>query len=106
MAGSGKLRWFLFGLLTAFILLTAIGIALTKVIGATRPDGPPEDAIVSCPWGSIDLDELQIDPNSELESNIAESIRSESPEEFDSDHDSVLEYDVLALSGGGSNGAF
>lgn len=106
MKGSGRLRWFLFGLLTAFLLLTVIGIALTKVMGASRPDVPPEDAHVSCPWGSIDLDELQIDPNSELEVDIGESFLAESPEEFDPDRDGIRDYDILALSGGGSNGAF
>ncbi|MCD6395477.1 MAG: hypothetical protein J7M40_18495, partial [Planctomycetes bacterium] len=42
-------------------------------------------------------DEIQFDPDSELETDITQSILTEKGEEFDPDHDSVREYDVLML---------
>jgi predicted acylesterase/phospholipase RssA len=54
----------------------------------------------------MDLDNLQGDPQSGLEESITASIRSESAEEFDPDHDGIRTYALLVLSGGGSSGAF
>ena len=50
--------------------------------------------------------EVQIDPDSDLEITLAKSFVDENPEVFDPDHDGVRTYNLLALSGGGSNGAF
>ena len=101
-----RLGWFLLGAGAVVLSLAVAGFVAARLTGASRPAGPPQGVRVSYPWGSIDLDEIQIDPNSELETDIVQSILAEEPEEFDPDHDGVREYDVLILSGGGSNGAF
>jgi len=73
---------------------------------ATRPERPPAGITELLPWGAMDLDNLQIDPDSDLEESIIASIRAESAEEFDPDHDGIRTYALLVLSGGGSSGAF
>src|SRR5262245_5120193 len=67
---------------------------------------PPLGAHVTPPWGSSRLDELVVQAQSLLEDSLEDSVRAETPAEFDENHDGVREYDLLALSGGGSIGAF
>lgn len=84
-------------------------IALAGLLAAgcsSRPPGPPEGVRVSPPWGAIDVDEYHVDPRSELEISLAESMQRELPGLFDPDGDGQREYSILVLSGGGSKGAF
>ncbi len=75
--------------------------------GALRPMGPPEGVTVSIPFGAIDIDDVQTGLKaSALERSLVESMRTESPQGFDPGRDGVRRYQVLAISGGGSNGAF
>ena len=106
MGISKKLVWLSIGAVTGVLLLAALITGHVLFFGISRPAGPPEGVKVASPWGSIDLDELLEYDDSELEINIVKSIRQEDPNEFDPDHDGVRTYNLLALSGGGSNGAF
>ena len=94
------------GVLATIPLLIFVAFGSIKLLKVSRPAEPPRDVKVSYPWGAIDLDEVQIDPDSGLEVTLAKSFVNENPEVFDPDHDGVRTYDILALSGGGSNGAF
>jgi len=96
----------LFGAVGGISLVAAAIIVLSVYFGSSRPAAPPKGIKVTDPWGSIDLEEILIDSESELEKNIAKSFIAENPEEFDPDQDGVRRYNLLALSGGGSNGAF
>jgi hypothetical protein len=97
------------------IWIAAILIVLTVVVvaggqrllaGPDRPPEPPEQGTVSLPFGAIDVDEMWTERISEVERSLAESFREEAPEEFDADGDGLRTYELLACSGGGSNGAF
>ncbi len=88
------------------VIALELGVYLYISQKGKRPAGPPEGVKVSFPFGAIDLDEIQTDPNSKFQKSIADSIRAETPADFDPDHDGEKEYDLLALSGGGSNGAY
>jgi hypothetical protein len=87
-------------------LLATVIVCLSVFWGTSRPAAPPEDVEVTRPWGSIDLDELIKDGELELEINITESFIDEDSDDFDPDHDGTRTYNLLALSGGGSHGAF
>jgi predicted acylesterase/phospholipase RssA len=106
MAISKKLLWLSIGALTGISLLVAAIIVLVLFFGASRPAAPPQGATVTSPWGSMDLERANKDVESKLETNIVKSFFVEDPEEFDPDHDGIRTYNLLALSGGGSNGAF
>ncbi len=73
---------------------------------AARPMGPPPGVRAALPFGAIDLDELHFEFNSALQTSLENSFRMESEAEFDADRDGIRNYDILALSGGGSRGAF
>lgn len=81
-------------------------VGLARIDVATRPAAPPETAKVPYPWGAIDLSEVQAESEVSFEASLEESMRQESADEFDADEDGVRTYPILALSGGGSNGAF
>lgn len=98
-------RLLLSGIVT-LVVLAALLVGLVMTFRVRRPPAPPAGAKVSLPWGAVDLDEMGIDADVGLQASIAESLRSETPQEFDRDNDGIREYAVLALSGGGSNGAF
>ncbi len=100
-----RLKWFISGMLVVLVL----EVATIAILWGTsnRPlDPPPEDVDVSLPWGAIDLQAIQTDRDSTMHRSIADSIRAEGPEQFDPDGDGIRTYDLLALSGGGSRGAF
>jgi hypothetical protein len=87
---------------------TALAAALVALAGCTtpRPPAPPPDARVKPPLGAIDVNELYMPASSLLEESLEESLAEESAHEFDADGDGIREYAVLALSGGGSSGAY
>ncbi|UCG31837.1 MAG: patatin-like phospholipase family protein [Phycisphaerales bacterium] len=102
-----RLGWLLLGALLMAGVLVAVGFGMVlSVDRGVRGPAPPAGVKASYPWGAMDLDELQTDPQSGLQRSIADSIRAERPETFDRDQDGIREYDLLALSGGGSSGAF
>lgn len=106
MNKSVEFRWFLSGAFTSLFFVAFTIYATIKFTGTTRPAGPPRGIIVEHPWGAINIDEMQNEETSELERSIANSFTAESPEDFDINDDGIREYNLLALSGGGSNGAF
>jgi len=102
-----KLRWMGLGaLLMAGLVLAAGLVVVLTVDRGSRLPGPPPGIKAAYPFGAIDLEELATDPDIDLQESIAESFRDEGAGEFDPDQDGVREYALLALSGGGSNGAF
>ena len=106
MKGFKKFGWFMTGVLATIPLLILVAYGAVKLLKVSRSEEPPVDVKVSYPWGAIDLDEVQIDPDSDFEVTLAESFVNEDYEVFDPDHDGISTYNLLALSGGGSNGAF
>ncbi len=102
---GSRLRWMVAG--AAGLLLVELLIVLAaRVDVGTRPPAPPEQAGVPLPWGAIDMDAVPTDAESDLEASLIESFDLEPATEFDADGDGVRTYPLLALSGGGSNGAF
>ncbi|MHC4562769.1 MAG: patatin-like phospholipase family protein [Planctomycetota bacterium] len=104
MSIRGKLKWLFFGVLGVLLIEGAL-VACAILGGMTRPDGVPEGVEAPLPWGAMEP-LVQPELTSDLQQSIADSILSESAEEFDPDGDGVRTYDLLALSGGGSKGAF
>lgn len=101
-----KIRCFLYGALSSWVLIIATLFIFVRCTGLPRPPSPPKGVTMPHPWGAIDPDKLQNNADSDLEISITNSLLAENPEEFDLDNDGVKEYKILALSGGGSNGAF
>jgi hypothetical protein len=103
---KARLGWVLVGVAGTLGSLLVLGLTVYfSVDRATRPAGPPAGVTVSDPWGTINIENLDADC-SELATRLVESIKAEAPGKFDPDCDGLREYDVLALSGGGANGAF
>jgi hypothetical protein len=88
------------------VWIFALTLALLLTGCAGRPLAPPPGASVSLPFGAIDVNELHFELGSAFEDSLEKSFQSESQYEFDPDRDGVRTYSVLALSGGGSRGAF
>lgn len=102
MRGSSKFLWFLLGGVGTVLSFIAVGFVISVFMGSIRPPSPPDGELMPYPFGAIDLDELDSEYDSELENSIARSL------EMDKDRgkDEGRTYNLLALSGGGSNGAF
>jgi hypothetical protein len=105
MSMSGRLRWLAAGALLVFVIELIIVLA-ARVDVSTRPPAPPEQAGLPFPWGAEEVDAAQAAPDAEFERSLEESFAQESAAEFDADGDGVRTYPILALSGGGANGAF
>lgn len=106
MRHSWNISSFLYGVATSFVVIICIFVMIFKFSTEPRPPAPPDGVLMPHPWGAMDADKLQKDADSDLEISITESLLAEDPNEFDLDNDGVMEYKILALSGGGSNGAF
>ncbi len=105
MTWRSKLSYILLG---ASIPIALVGITVGVFYHSlkVRPPAPPPDVPASLPWGAVDLETFHTDDASGLQETIAASFKSEQASDFDSNRDGVKEYDLLALSGGGSYGAF
>ena len=101
-ASSGRLRWVL---LLVLLALVGAGWAYLRTLRDSRPEGPPPGVKTSPPWGAITLGDPEPE-DSALELLIEDSIEDEAAGAFDPDRDGAREYDLLVLSGGGSNGAY
>lgn len=97
-----NLRWIV---LVALLVLVGAGWAYVRALRDSRPEAPPPGVEVSAPWGAIDVSD-PAPSDSPLELLIESSLRAEEAGDFDPDRDGVREYDLLVLSGGGSNGAY
>jgi hypothetical protein len=95
-----------------FVLGGLVGSAVVLIVGTmlinrgTRPPAAPPDMELPPPWGAIDVAELDNLAENSLEEAMQKSFEEESEREFDADGDGVRTYSLLALSGGGSQGAF
>jgi len=90
----------------ALVVLVTWGLVYVAGQRASRPPAPPSDVGMIDPWGAMYLDLDRVEADSDLERSIMQSFRSEPEGGFDPDGDGVREYSLLALSGGGSAGAF
>lgn len=101
-----RLLWILVGV--AVVLLVQGGILgyYYLTMPERDPSAPPVGMQVTDPWGMLDFYKLDDLSANDLEQGLAKSIREETPGEFDPDKDGDRDYNFLALSGGGSNGAF
>jgi len=106
MSRSWSTSSFLYGVATSIVFLICIFVVIFKFSTEPRPPAPPDGVSMPHPWGAMDADKFQKDADSDLEISITESLLAEDPNEFDLDNDGVMEYKILALSGGGANGAF
>lgn len=100
-----KLGWFVLGVFVV-LLLEVLAYVIFAPDLSPRSTGPPPGTTVSNPWGSIDIEDLFAKKASTMQNSIAASIRAEGRGQFDPDGDGVKTYDLLALSGGGSYGAY
>lgn len=93
---------------TVFILLALLlgTWAMISRMRTPRPPAPPPGSPLVYPWGAMHADDSQLEPDSELEESLMESIEEEPAGDFDPDRDGRREYNILVLSGGGSHGAF
>jgi len=105
MKRRSKFVWLGTGVLVGWVpvIATLVALALTD---EDRPPAPPEEGEVPQPFGALDLDEFRGDPEADLEDSLEASFTVERDGSFDRDGDGVSSYPLLALSGGGSNGAF
>lgn len=104
MTWRGRIGLVLLGAL----LPIAVGgaVALSKSAGSKGRLGLSSAMSEARPWGAIDFEIHPSPVPSGVESSIIQSLRDELPSQFDPDSDGVKNYDFLALSGGGSHGAF
>ena len=86
------------------VLLMAAGLAAIYLAGSRRPTPPPDAADYGTPWGAVDLETVDTLTPSGVQTTITEALRSQ--DSADRGSDGQLHYDFLALSGGGSYGAF
>jgi len=86
------------------VLIVAAGLTAIYLAGSRRPTPPPDAAAYGTPWGSVDLETVDTLTPSGVQTTITEALRSE--DSADRGSDGRLHYDFLALSGGGSYGAF
>ncbi len=86
------------------VLLMAAGLTAIYRAGSRRPTPPPDAADYGTPWGAVDLETIDTLTPSGVQTTITEALRSE--DIADRGSDGRLHYDFLALSGGGSYGAF
>jgi hypothetical protein len=100
-----KIFWLLMGVFAGWLPVIAM-IVFLAITDDNRPPAPPEDAAVPYPFGAIDLNDFRGDPDADLQDSLEASFNIERAETFDLDGDGVPTYPLLALSGGGSNGAF
>ena len=99
-----RLGWFFLGVAFTLVLVAGAAWMLHRIYAVERPPGPPFGARVGQPWGSVDVSQLGRDKD--VQNSIASSFKQEGTHDFDADHDGVHEYPLLAISGGGANGAF
>ncbi len=83
-------------------------LALCVLVGlfagcATRPIALPKDSASALPWGAIDERTHDVEIDAAASREASGSTRSE---DYDTDADGRPNYALLALSGGGSRGAF
>lgn len=102
MKGSCKVGWFLFGGVSTVLFVVGTIFIISVFMGSIRPVSPPEGDLMPYPFGAIDFEEIDTQYESELEKSIAKSLT----EDKDGVKDEDQVYELLALSGGGSNGAF
>jgi len=88
------------------IAVVAIGLGWLMIPGAWRPPAPPDGVATLQPWGALDMEDLDPEPEVGFERSFAAALAPEYARAFDVDHDGKPNYPLLALSGGGSNGAF
>lgn len=105
MRWKEKLGWLAAGVAVPLLGLGAV-VATGRWGAPRRPSPPPPVAAGLRPWGAIDLETIPTGAASGVEIALVESIRAEAPSAFDRDRDGDREYDILALSGGGSHGAY
>jgi hypothetical protein len=91
----------------------ALGLVLTGVVVSLAGCGvlprnpvPPELTAVASIPGMPDVRAWAGRPSAAMELDLARSFQQESPTDFPRGADGVVRYPHLALSGGGSNGAF
>jgi hypothetical protein len=100
-----RLRWFLAGCVLPLLVVAGVLLAF-RLSAPVRPVPPPPAAAGLRPWGVVDIEMTPSATASGVERSLVESIRSETALAFDPDRDGDRDYDLLALSGGGSHGAF
>jgi hypothetical protein len=99
-----RLIGFVLGLIVATIVIAVVGLIMFG--RESRPAELPAAVQRLLPWGAVDVAHRIETEDSLFEDAIAASIAAEEAAQFDPDGDGTREYALLALSGGGSAGAF
>jgi predicted acylesterase/phospholipase RssA len=98
-------------------IITRIALALLTVVvalvlgvyylfsSAARPTPPPPGVKASLPFGAIDINELDLGADSQLQESIQKTLLNPAGW-YAAQKDGNSRIDILALSGGGSRGAF
>lgn len=102
MSNWKRVAWFVSGAVSILIAEVGLGCWLFRTRPA-RPACPPPGTRCLTPWGAVDMCRAGHDPQSGIRQSITESIRVDDSAPR---ADGIREIDVLALSGGGSYGAF
>jgi len=74
MSKWNKLGWLTAGA-AGLLILEVLLVLILRLDVADRPPAPPEDKSIPYPWGAIDLDEIQTDPEAGLQVSMTESFR-------------------------------
>ena len=88
------------------LILAVLVSALVGGCGATRPPGPPVGAERTLPWGAVLADPSEAIDETNLEGRLEKGLDQIVERLAEDGGDRRLAYRVLALSGGGSRGAF
>jgi len=105
MTWRGKLGLISLGACLPLAILSG-AVGYFYLAAAVRPTAPPDNAPATRPWGAVDFETIDTNDASGLQRTIADSFKAEAASDFDANRDGTKEYDLLALSGGGSYGAF
>lgn len=94
------------GRLARRLVLIGLAASLAGCGVLPRNPVPPELTAAATIPGMPDVRAWAGRPNAEMERDLARSFEQESPADFPRGADGIVRYPHLALSGGGSNGAF
>jgi predicted acylesterase/phospholipase RssA len=86
--------------------LAVMALVLAGCASLERNAVPPELAVVAGLPGLPDIRAVAGQPNESMQRDLARAFADDSEEDFPPGPDGVARYPVLAISGGGANGAF
>jgi len=77
-------------------------VFLLLLTACSREPAPPKEAMKLLPWGSVDLNVTKEDSTFDLKNSMGSSLIYK----LEHSKDKMVDYNILAISGGGSHGAY